>query len=120
MFNVNKNRTWFRSLLPVILSAMLVLSLFRAILLLTCITGWCKVSATLSPSSKGKGKAKEKELNVKIGAISESVFDRNLIDDEPSSKAILIENGAYYEDTSLRNFNGTVLGYVTPVNMTFR
>lgn len=54
---------------------------------------------------------------MKTGPIRESVFDRNLIEDEPSSKGILIENGAYYEDTSLRHFNGTVLGYVTPVMM---
>lgn len=91
------------------------LSIFRLSLLLICIAGLSYVSATLSPSSKGERKAKDKELPVKTGPIRESVFDRNLIEDEPSSKGILIESGAYYEDTSLRHFNGTVLGYVTPV-----
>lgn len=90
--------------------------LFLLLLVLISCAEWCFVSATLSPSSKSKGKGKEKEFQVKTGPIGETVFDRGLIDEEPSSKAIIIESGAYYQDTSLRNFNGTVLGYVTPVN----
>lgn len=46
-----------------------------------------------------------------------NVFDRGLVDDEePLGKDILVESGAYYKDTTDRNFNGTVLGYVTPWN----
>lgn len=72
--------------------------------------------ATLTPSDvKGKGK-KVKELKVKQGPQSSSVFDRGLIQEEPSAKDILVESGTYYEETALKNFKGTVLGYVTPWN----
>lgn len=72
--------------------------------------------ATLTPSDvKGKGK-KVKELKVKQGSQPTSVFDRGLIQEEPSAKDILVESGAYYEETALKNFKGTVLGYVTPWN----
>lgn len=71
---------------------------------------------TLTPSDvKGKGK-KVKELKVKQGPQPSSVFDRGLIQEEPSAKDILVESGAYYEETALKNFKGTVLGYVTPVS----
>lgn len=83
---------------------------------LICLIISPNVLCTLSPSSKGGKKSKDKELKVKTGPIGESVFDRGLLDDEPSSKSILIENGAYFKDTSLRHFNNTILGYVTPVN----
>lgn len=76
------------------------------------------VSGTLSPSSKQKNKAKGvKEFKINEGPVAESVFDRGLISEEPSSKNIIVEGRTYYGDTSLRNFNGTVLGYVTPVNL---
>lgn len=83
-----------------------------------CITqSW----STLSPSSrdKNKGKVKNKELKLKKGPVSESVFDRNLVEDEPSGVDILVENAAYYKETNERHFNGTVLGYITPVNAKF-
>lgn len=70
-------------------------------------------SSTLSPSNK---KSKTKELKVKSGPQDESVFDKDLIDEEPSSKDILIECNGYYKETNLRLFNSTILGYVTPVN----
>lgn len=72
--------------------------------------------ATLSPSDiKNKGK-KVKELKTKQGPQATSVFERGLVQQEPSAKDILVENAAYHEETSLKNFNGKVLGYVTPWN----
>ncbi|XP_001869617.2 chitinase domain-containing protein 1 [Culex quinquefasciatus] len=72
--------------------------------------------ATLSPSDiKNKGK-KVKELKTKQGPQANSVFERGLVQQEPSAKDILVENAAYHEVTSLKNFNGKVLGYVTPWN----
>lgn len=51
------------------------------------------------------------------GPIASNVYDRNLVEDEePLAKDILTENGAYFEDTTDRHFNGTILGYVTPWN----
>lgn len=79
----------------------------------------CEVQCTLSPSNKSKkgSKAgKEKEFKIKVGPQQYSVFDRNLIEDEPSARDILVESGSYYKDTENRLFNGTVLGYVTSVS----
>lgn len=73
-------------------------------------------SGTLSPSDvKNKGK-KVKELKTKQGPQALSVFERGLVQEEPSAKDILVENAAYHEETSLKNFKGKVLGYVTPWN----
>ncbi|XP_065088299.1 chitinase domain-containing protein 1-like [Ochlerotatus camptorhynchus] len=52
----------------------------------------------------------------KLGPQGTSVFDRGLIQEETSVKDILVESGAYYEETALKNFKGNVLGYVTPWN----
>ncbi|XP_037961205.1 chitinase domain-containing protein 1 isoform X2 [Teleopsis dalmanni] len=69
---------------------------------------------TISPGDRIK--KNRKELKVLTGPQSDNVFDRNLIEEEPSSKDILVHNAAYYKDVSTRNFNNTVLGYVTPWN----
>jgi chitinase domain-containing protein 1 len=75
------------------------------------------VCGTLTPNNKNNKKAtKTKEIKIKNGPDSVSVFDRNLIEDEPAARDILIENKAYYTDTADRHFNGTILGYVTPVS----
>ena len=78
------------------------------------------VHSTLSPKSKGDKnkkvvKPQKVELSPKVGALEENVFERGLIDDEPSAKDIIVENGAYYKDTAINYFNLSVLGYVTPV-----
>lgn len=90
---------------------------FTIAVLLFCVI-LSQVNCTLSPSNKAKKKPpKEKELKIKVGPQDKSVFDRNLIEEEPSAKDILIESGAYYKNTGNRLFNGTVLGYVTTVRM---
>lgn len=86
-----------------------LLSLFSLVYLIV------NVHCTLSPPSKGKKVKAVKELKINTGPVDKSVFQRNLIEDEPSARDILVENGAYYRDTSTRLFNGTILGYVTPV-----
>lgn len=74
------------------------------------------IDTTISPSSKGKKSKQPKELKVIAGPVTDNVFDRGLVDDEPLANDILMEHSAYYRDTAIRNFNGTVLGYVTPVS----
>lgn len=74
------------------------------------------IDTTISPSSKGKKAKQPKELKVNAGPVTDNVFDRGLVDDEPLASDILLENSAYYRNTDIRNFNGTVLGYVTPVS----
>uniref|UniRef100_A0A182KB93 Chitinase domain-containing protein 1 n=1 Tax=Anopheles christyi TaxID=43041 RepID=A0A182KB93_9DIPT len=71
--------------------------------------------ATLSPSDKNKNK-KVKELKVKSGPQPTNVYDRELVQGEPSAKDIIVENAAFFQDTSLKLFEGKVLGFVTPWN----
>ncbi|XP_058060684.1 chitinase domain-containing protein 1 [Anopheles bellator] len=71
--------------------------------------------ATLSPSDKTKAK-KVKELKLNVGPQPANVYDRGLVQGEPSAKDIIVENGAYYERTSNKLFDGKVLGFVTPWN----
>lgn len=90
----------------------LVFSCVVAIALISC------VSSTINPSKNKKGKQKNQEpTNLKInkGPQESSVYDRNLVESEPLASEIIAEAHAYYRDTRLKNFNGTVLGYVTPV-----
>lgn len=72
-------------------------------------------SATLTPSKRGKRVAKE--LKAKQGPQSHSVIDRNLVEEEPVGRDILLEHAAYCRDTDRKLFDGTVLGYVTPVGL---
>lgn len=78
--------------------------------------GAALVESTISPSDKGKKAKASKELKVNSGPIDQNVIERNLIEDEPSAKDILVENAAYYQNTSARLFDGPVLVYVTPVS----
>ncbi|XP_013101378.1 chitinase domain-containing protein 1 [Stomoxys calcitrans] len=73
----------------------------------------CYISLAVATITPGK---KQTAPKVKTGPSDLSVFDLDLIQQEPTSKEILINCGAYYKDTTVRNFNGTVLGFVTPWN----
>lgn len=75
------------------------------------------IEATLAPKAKGANKKtiKQKEFKVINGPQEENVFDRNLVEEEPASRDIISDNAAYYRRTDKKLFNGTILGYVTPV-----
>lgn len=73
------------------------------------------VSATLLPPKKGERSKAAKELKVNKGPVEQNVFDRNLVEDEPFAKDIIIESGTYYKDTKVRLFSGPTLGFLTPV-----
>lgn len=80
----------------------------------------CCVSSTINPSKNKKGKQKTQEvadLKINKGPQLLSVYDRNLVDNEPLASDIVSEAHTYYKERSVKNFNGTVLGYVTPVNI---
>lgn len=86
-----------------------------SIFVFICVSYVLLVDATLSPSNKNKKPKSGKDIKVKSGPQPDSVFDRNLVEEEPMARDIIVENAAYYKDTKNRLFNGTVLGYVTPV-----
>jgi chitinase domain-containing protein 1 len=87
---------------------------FLAILTLALLALTC---ATLNPSKNKKAKQKNvQEVKMNEGPVDKSVFERNLVETEPLASLILSEAHTYYKDTNLKNFNGTVLGYVTPWN----
>lgn len=73
-------------------------------------------SATIPPPKKGERTKTVKELKVNAGPVDKNVFDRNLVEDEPFAKDIIVESGTYYKDTSNRLFAGPTLGFVTPVS----
>lgn len=73
-------------------------------------------NATIAPPDKKKKEKHVKQLKVNKGQVDKSVFDRNLIQDEPYSDSILKECGTYYKNTSARLFDGPTLGFVTPVS----
>lgn len=78
------------------------------------------LSATLGPSKKNKGKQKAVvEIKMNKGPVNEDVFGRTLVELDPLASSIIAEANTYYKDTSIRNFNGSVLGYVTPVKLKF-
>ncbi|XP_317335.3 chitinase domain-containing protein 1 [Anopheles gambiae] len=90
--------------------------LHKTVLCVALAALFCHVAfATLSPSDKNKNK-KVKELKVKTGPQPTNVYDRGLVQGEPSAKDIIVENAAYFQDTSLKLFEGKVLGFVTPWN----
>jgi len=84
--------------------------------ILLCILLSCQYAhCTLSPDSKSKSKHRESKFL--RGPQDNDVFGLDLISSEPLPKDILMNNEAYYKDTALRHFNGTTLGYVTPVSI---
>ncbi|RWS28997.1 chitinase-like protein 5 [Leptotrombidium deliense] len=71
------------------------------------------VEGTLSKSNRSPSKSKI-EFNPPTNV---SLEERNLIVNKPKIKDVLREHKAYtLTETDSRNFNGTVLGYVTPWN----
>lgn len=72
--------------------------------------------ATLTPNNK-KSKKNPAEVKMNHGPVNSDVFQRGLVDAEPQAANIIAEANTYYRETSLKNFNGTVLGYVTPVSL---
>ena len=93
----------------------------KVIILLISVLFINAVASTLSPSKNKKGKQqKDKELIIKTGPVEKNVYERELVIEEPTGNSIVIESGTYFKETGLKNFNGTVLGYVTPVSLKFQ
>lgn len=84
---------------------------FLVILCLTLVT-----NATLAPPDKNKKTKPLKEFKVNKGPVDKNVFERNLVQDEPTSESIIKQSGTYFKNTSARLFDGPTLGFVTPVN----
>lgn len=76
-------------------------------------------NATIAPPDKNKKTKPVKEFKINKGPVDKNVFERNLIQDEPTSESIIKQSGTYYKNTSARLFEGPTLGFVTPVNILF-
>lgn len=79
----------------------------------------CLVCGTLNPTKRKRSPTSNsvpKELKANSGPVELSVRERDLVQEEPSSRDIYAEGGTYWKNTAARNFSGTVLGYVTPVS----
>lgn len=66
--------------------------------------------------SRSNQKVKSNQLKEVKGPVSTSVFERDLVVEDPKPKSILTQYQAYYANTEKVNFKGRVLGYVTPWN----
>ena len=80
-----------------------------------------EMNSTLSKRDKKK-KAKDNDKVVeykpaKVGPTEKSVYSKSLVTGEQLvAKDILENHSSYFKDTALKNFEGPVLGYVTPWN----
>lgn len=74
-------------------------------------------SSTLTPKNRGnKKKIQEKPLKIRTGPQKYSVFDKSFVTETVVAKDILENYQAFFTETDEYNFNGLVLGYVTPWN----
>lgn len=55
-------------------------------------------------------------LKIMDGPQPANVAQLHFIDKLPLAKDIIANNAGYFKETHLRNFNQTILGYVTPVS----
>ncbi|XP_060521528.1 chitinase domain-containing protein 1 [Cylas formicarius] len=88
-------------------------NLIRFMLLWTLFLG---IQGTLSPKNKGSKNKQAKELKSKIGPQNYSVFDKNFVSETVFAKDVLANHKSFYAETDDYNFDGMVLGYVTPWN----
>lgn len=90
--------------------------LFMIFLLLVVVAA--VVNGTLYPSDIKRQIVKPmREFILRTGPVDKNVIDRHLVEEEPSPEDIIIESGAYFKDTSLKNFKGTLLAYLQPVSI---
>lgn len=72
----------------------------------------CSIEATLTPKSRKNQKLLK---SYRSGPQNRTVYDRNLVTENTSPKEILNNNKAYFREVDNYNFEGQVLGYITPV-----
>lgn len=67
-------------------------------------------NATIAPPDKNKKTKAVKEIKANKGPVDKNVFDRGLVQEEPTSEEVIRECGTYYKNTSARLFDGPTLG----------
>jgi len=73
-------------------------------------------NGTLSQSDK-KAKKQQINKNVKTGPDAKSVYSKGLVTTKINGKNDILDHYEnYFQDTEFNNFDGTILGYVTPWN----
>lgn len=77
---------------------------------------FCVGEATLTPKQR---KSDNKFGNIKRGPQNITVFDRHLVSDSTSIREILQNYQGYFREIDHYQFDGLVLGYVTPVFSNF-
>ncbi|ENN71137.1 hypothetical protein HUJ04_007583 [Dendroctonus ponderosae] len=78
-------------------------------------------SQTLTPKNRGSKKKPDQKPKKKLtkamkGPQKSTVFDKGLVVEDAKAKDILANYQAFFTETDDFNFNGMVLGYVTPWN----
>lgn len=90
--------------------------------LIFAFTSEIRASQTLSPKNRGTKKKQEEKIDKKLpkarlGPQKYSVFDKSFVSEDVRAKDILTNHQAFFTETDDYNFNGLVLGYVTPVSI---
>lgn len=100
-------------------------SYFLVVLIVLSVLCENKASQTLSPKNRGGKKRQEdpppsppkKKLTKSVsGPQKYSVFDKGFVSEDASVSDIITNYQAFNAETDDYNFNGLVLGYVTPVS----
>ncbi|CAG9773867.1 unnamed protein product [Ceutorhynchus assimilis] len=100
----------------------MIFSKTRLIFILICALAYeISASQTLSPKNKGTKKKSAEKTDKKpskerLGPQKYSVFDKNFVSQEVTAKDIVNNHRAFFTETDEYNFDGLVLGYVTPWN----
>lgn len=94
--------------------------LFKSALVCLCLFySGSLVECTISPSERGKKAEIQREIFAVEGPISRNVVEQNFIEEQPLVKSIFENYAAYWQNTSVRSFDGPVLAFVTPVSTEF-
>ncbi|KAG5879225.1 hypothetical protein JTB14_026721 [Gonioctena quinquepunctata] len=78
-----------------------------------------EVEGTLSPKSPRRKKdedVKPKVDKARVGPQNYTVFNKNLVNEAPTSKEIITNHQGFFREVDEFSFDGMVLGYVTPWN----
>lgn len=95
----------------------MIAKLFYLLIAFNTLNIYNEAVATLTPKSPRGNKENINKLDkVRLGPQNYTVFDKNFVTEAATAKDILGNYQAFFRETDEYNFDGLVLGYVTPVS----
>lgn len=74
------------------------------------------IECTLGPNDKKDKIKTQKAIVAKRGPVSQTIRERNLVEQKPLVEGIFENHATFYRKTSVRSFEGPVLAFVTVVS----